>query len=67
MVVVPKKKTRKAKNAEEKKRQDVPKDEKWYWTPEWQESEKRAKEDLKKGRCKKHNNPEDFLEGLKIE
>lgn len=28
----------------------IPKDQAWYWTPEWQAAERRADEDIKAGR-----------------
>jgi len=28
----------------------IPRDQEWFWTPEWQEKEKEADEDIKRGR-----------------
>ena len=36
----------------------------WFWTEEWQEGEKRASEDIKKGRTTKFETTEEFLEFL---
>lgn len=33
----------------------IPKDQAWFWTKEWQEGEKEAEEDIKAGRVKKFN------------
>lgn len=43
----------------------IDKSEAWYWTKEWQESERQADEDLKAGRYTDYNNPKDFLDSLK--
>lgn len=38
----------------------IPKDQAYFYTPEWQEEEKQSREDIKKGRLTQTNN----LDGL---
>ena len=33
----------------------------YYWTPEWQEKEARAEEDLREGRYKQYDDVEEFI------
>jgi len=42
----------------------VDKDQAWFWTKEWQEGEREADEDIKKGRVKKFKKMEDLIEDL---
>ncbi|MCL5773129.1 MAG: AbrB/MazE/SpoVT family DNA-binding domain-containing protein [Firmicutes bacterium] len=44
---------------------EIPKDQAWFWKPEWQEMEKRASEDEKKGKTKTFNNVEEAIKWLK--
>lgn len=39
-------------------------DQTWFWTKEWQESEKEAEADLKTGKVKKFKNVEDLIADL---
>ena len=36
----------------------------WFWTKEWQESERKATEDIKKGRVKEFEDVEDLIKDL---
>ena len=36
----------------------------WFWTPEWQEGERQADEDLAAGRSERFESGEDFLRAL---
>ena len=42
----------------------VPRDQAWFWTPEWQEREKEADRDLFVGRYRDFENLEDLLKDL---
>ncbi len=42
----------------------IDKDQAWFWTKEWQEGEKEAEEDVKKGKIKKFKKMEDLIEDL---
>jgi len=42
----------------------VPRDQAWFWTPEWQEKEKEADEDIRKGRYQEFENVEDLLKDI---
>jgi AbrB family looped-hinge helix DNA binding protein len=37
----------------------------WFWTPEWQEGERQADEDLAAGRFDRYESDEEFLAALK--
>ena len=39
-------------------------DQAWYWTPEWQEAEREAEEEIKSGQVDKYETGEDFLKTL---
>ena len=39
-------------------------DQAWYWTPEWQEAECAAEEEIKSGQVEKYETGEDFLTTL---
>jgi hypothetical protein len=39
----------------------------WFWTPEWQEGEREADEDIAAGRGTRYNSDVEFLAGLKAE
>jgi len=43
----------------------IPRDQLWFWTPEWQEKEKEADEDLAAGRAKKYGSARKAILGLK--
>lgn len=43
----------------------VPRDQLWFWTPEWQKKEREANEDLAAGRLKEFESVEDLLKDLK--
>ncbi|HET9177745.1 MAG TPA: AbrB/MazE/SpoVT family DNA-binding domain-containing protein [Terriglobia bacterium] len=45
--------------------QAVPKDQRWFWTPEWQATERQADEDIAHGRVKDFESVEDLLKDLK--
>lgn len=36
----------------------------WFWTPEWQEGERRASDDIRAGRTEVFKRDEDFLASL---
>ena len=40
-------------------------DQSWFWTEEWQERYREAKEDLAQGRCKEFEDIEDLIRELK--
>ncbi|MDD5451860.1 MAG: AbrB/MazE/SpoVT family DNA-binding domain-containing protein [Desulfovibrionales bacterium] len=42
----------------------VPRDQAWFWTPEWQEKEKEADEDIRKERYQEFENVEDLLKDI---
>ncbi|QSQ07925.1 hypothetical protein H0A61_00244 [Koleobacter methoxysyntrophicus] len=42
----------------------VPKDQAWFWSPEWQKNEKEADEDIKAGRVKSFDSVEELIEDL---
>ncbi|MBM3241458.1 AbrB/MazE/SpoVT family DNA-binding domain-containing protein [Candidatus Poribacteria bacterium] len=44
---------------------DIPADEAWYWTEEWQEKEHRARRDIHEGRVKSFDNIDDFIKDLR--
>ena len=43
----------------------IPKDQLWFWTPEWQKKEREADEDIAQGRVKEYSNVEELLKDLK--
>ena len=45
----------------------VPRDQAWFWTPEWQEKEKQADKDLASGRFRNFDSLEDLLKDLQRE
>ncbi len=45
----------------------VPRDQAWFWTPEWQAKEKQADRDLSAGRCRDFEKLEDLLKDLHSE
>lgn len=45
--------------------QVVPKDQRWFWTPEWQAKEREADEDIAQGRVKEFDSVDDLLKDLK--
>jgi antitoxin MazE len=42
----------------------VPRDQAWFWTPEWQAKEREADDDLTAGRFRDFDNLEDLLKDL---
>jgi len=42
----------------------IPRDQAWFWTPEWQAREKEADQDLSAGRYREFDNLEDLLKDL---
>jgi len=42
----------------------VPRDQAWFWTPEWQAREKEADQDLYAGRYEEFDTLDDLLKGL---
>lgn len=42
----------------------VPEDQQYFYTPEWQQKEKEADKDLRKGKYKKFSNVEDLIKEL---
>ncbi len=43
----------------------IPKDQLWFWTPEWQKKEREADEDVARGRVKEFSSVEELLKELK--
>ena len=43
----------------------IPKDQLWFWTPEWQKKEREADEDIAQGRVKEFSTVEELLKDLK--
>jgi len=43
----------------------IPKDQLWFWTPEWQKKEREADEDIAQGRVKKCASVEELMQDLK--
>ncbi|SDJ16900.1 AbrB/MazE/SpoVT family DNA-binding domain-containing protein [Natribacillus halophilus] len=43
---------------------EIPKDQAWFWTEEWQEEEREAEEDIKAGRVKTFDNVDDLIADL---
>jgi len=43
----------------------IPRDQLWFWTPEWQKKEKEADEDLAKGRYKEYKSMRQAIASLK--
>ncbi|QQK77247.1 AbrB/MazE/SpoVT family DNA-binding domain-containing protein [Salicibibacter cibarius] len=43
---------------------EIPKDQAWFWTEEWQKEELEAEEDIKAGRVKSFQNTEDAIHWL---
>jgi AbrB family looped-hinge helix DNA binding protein len=42
----------------------IPKDQLWFWTPEWQKKEREADDDIAHGRVKDFGSVEDLLKDL---
>lgn len=42
----------------------VPRDQAWFWTPEWQTKEREADQDISAGRYREFNKIEDLLKDL---
>jgi bifunctional DNA-binding transcriptional regulator/antitoxin component of YhaV-PrlF toxin-antitoxin module len=45
----------------------VPASQAWFWTPQWQEGERRADEDIAAGRTTTYDNVDDFMGSLKVD
>ena len=43
----------------------IPKDQLWFWTPEWQQKEREADEDIARGRIKESASVDELLKDLK--
>lgn len=43
----------------------IPRDQLWYWTPEWQAKEKEADQSIRKGRYKTYKSMKEALASLK--
>lgn len=43
----------------------IDRDQTWFWTPEWQEGEKKVDDERKKGKVKNFKNIDDFVKDLK--
>jgi AbrB family looped-hinge helix DNA binding protein len=43
----------------------IPKDQLWFWTPEWQKKEREADEDIARGRVKESTSVDELLKDLK--
>lgn len=43
----------------------VPKDQLWFWTPEWQQMEHEAEEDIRHGRVKTFESVDELIKDLK--
>lgn len=46
---------------------EIPKDQAWFWTKEWQEGEREAEEDIRAGRVKTFDNVDDLVADLESE
>jgi hypothetical protein len=42
----------------------IPADQAWFWTPEWQEGERRASEEVAAGQYETYDNLDDFFAAL---
>lgn len=45
----------------------IAKDQKWFWSPEWQKAEREADDDISKDNVKTFNNPKDAIAYLRSE
>lgn len=45
----------------------VPKDQEWFWTPEWQQMEREADADIAAGRVTTFNSSDEFADWLRSE
>jgi AbrB family looped-hinge helix DNA binding protein len=43
----------------------IPKDQRWFWTPEWQRKEREADEDIALGRVKEFASVDELIKDLK--
>lgn len=43
----------------------IPKDQRWFWTPEWQRKEREADDDIAQGRVKEFASVEELIKDLK--
>ncbi len=43
----------------------IPKDQLWFWTPEWQKKEREADEDIAQGRVKEFASADELIKDLK--
>jgi AbrB family looped-hinge helix DNA binding protein len=43
----------------------IPRDQLWFWSPEWQAGEREAEEDIAKGRLKEFKNARDAIKWLR--
>lgn len=43
----------------------IPADQAWFWTPEWQDGEREATDDIAAGRVERFDSDEDLLDALR--
>ena len=43
----------------------IPKDQLWFWTPEWQKKEREADDDIARGRVKEFESAEELIKDLR--
>ena len=43
----------------------IPKDQLWFWTPEWQKKEREADDDIARGRVKEFESVEELIKDLR--
>jgi AbrB family looped-hinge helix DNA binding protein len=43
----------------------IPKDQLWFWTPEWQKKEREADEDIARGRFKESTSVDELIKDLR--
>ena len=48
----------------QRKPKNVPRDQEWYWSKQWQEWEQQADEELARGECKEFDSVEDLIADL---
>ena len=48
----------------QRKPKNVPKDQEWYWSKQWQEWEQQADEELARGECKEFDSVEGLIADL---
>jgi AbrB family looped-hinge helix DNA binding protein len=43
----------------------IPRDQRWFWTPEWQKKERKADEDIAEGRVKEFASVDELIKDLR--